>query len=370
MLRWPKATLPIAVLALATTAWPLLRLGGEFLPPLDEGDLLYMPSALPGLSAQKAGELLQQTDRMIKTVPEVERVFGKAGRAETATDPAPLEMFETTIQLKPRDAVARRHDAGEAGRRTRPRGAGAGADQHLGAADPQPHRHAGHRHQEPDRRQGHRRPTWRRSTASRSAIERVAKGVPGVSSALAERLTGGRYIDVEIDRAAAARYGLNIADVQAVVAGAIGGENVGETVEGRARFPINLRYPREWRDTPERLAEPCRSSRRWASRSRSARWPAVAVSDGPPMLKSENARPSGWVYVDVRGRDLAVGGGRPARRGGDGGQARTRHEPGLLGAVRVPGARQRAAEAGRAGDAADHLRAAVPDLQPRRRGRC
>ena len=124
------------------------------MPPLDEGDLLYMPSALPGISAGKVAELLQQTDRLIKTVPEVASVFGKAGRAETATDPAPLEMFETTIQFKPRERVARRHDHGQAGRRTRPHRQGAGALEHLGAADPQPHRHAGHRHQEPGRREG------------------------------------------------------------------------------------------------------------------------------------------------------------------------------------------------------------------------
>ena len=155
------------MLVLATTAWPLTRLGGEFLPPLDEGDLLYMPSALPGLSAQKAGELLQQTDRMIKTVPEVERVFGKAGRAETATDPAPLEMFETTIQLKPREqwraGMTPEKLVEELDRAVQ----GAGPGQHLDAADPQPHRHAGHRHQEPDRRQGHGRRPGARSTASR-----------------------------------------------------------------------------------------------------------------------------------------------------------------------------------------------------------
>ena len=134
--------------------WPLARLGGEFLPPLDEGDLLYMPSALPGLSAAKASQLLQQTDRMIKTVPEVERVFGKAGRAETATDPAPLEMFETTIQLKPREQWRPGMTPEKLAGGTGPGGQGAGARQHLDPADPQPHRHARHRHQEPDRRQG------------------------------------------------------------------------------------------------------------------------------------------------------------------------------------------------------------------------
>ena len=304
VLRWPKATLGIAVLLLATTVWPLMQLGGEFLPRLDEGDLLYMPSALPGLSAQKATELLQLTNRMIKTVPEVDRVFGKAGRAETATDPAPLEMFETTVQLKPRDLwragmtpekllqeldravqvpglsnlwvppIRNRIDMLATGIKSPIGVKVAGTD--LAAID---------------------------RVALR--IEQVAKGVPGVSSALAERLTGGRYIDVQIDRAAAARYGLNIADVQAMIGGAVGGENVTETIEGLARYPVNLRYPREWRDTPQRLVSlpiltPTGQQITLGSVA------TVAVTDGPPMLKSENARPSGWVYVDVRGRDLAA----------------------------------------------------------------
>ena len=304
VLRWPKATLLIALLALATTAWPLARLGGEFLPRIDEGDLLYMPSALPGLSAQKAAELLQLTNRMIKTVPEVERVFGKAGRAETATDPAPLEMFETTIQLKPRELwragltpeklveeldravqvpglsniwvppIRNRIDMLATGIKS-PIGVKI-SHSDLGAID---------------------------RVALR--VEQVAKGVPGVSSALAERLTGGRYVDVQIDRAAAARYGLNITDVQAVVAGAIGGENVTEIIEGRARFPVNLRYPRELRDTPQRLASlPILTP--LGQQITLGAVATVAINDGPPMLKSENARPSGWVYIDVRGGDLAA----------------------------------------------------------------
>ncbi len=303
VLRWPRATIGIAVLALATTAWPLSRLGGEFLPQIDEGDLLYMPSALPGLSAQKAAELLQLTNRMIRTVPEVAGVFGKAGRAETATDPAPLEMFETTVRLKPREQwrtgmtpeklieeldravkvpglsnlwvppIRNRIDMLATGIKSPIGVKVSGAD--LAAID---------------------------RIAAR--IEAVARTVPGVSSALAERLTGGRYVDVRIDRAAAGRYGLNIADVQAVIAGAVGGENVTETVEGLARFPVSLRYPREWRDTPARLAElpiltPTGQQITLGALAR------VVISDGPPMLKSENGRPSGWVYVDVRGRDLS-----------------------------------------------------------------
>jgi Cu(I)/Ag(I) efflux system membrane protein CusA/SilA len=303
VLRWPKSTLVVAVLALATTAWPLARLGGEFLPMLDEGDLLYMPSALPGLSAQKASELLQITNRMIKTVPEVERVFGKAGRAETATDPAPLEMFETTIKLKPID-------------QWRPGMTPEKLVEELDRAVQLPG--LANLWIPPIRNRidmlatGIKSPIGVKVAGSDVAaidrvaaeVERAAKGVPGVSSALAERLTGGRYIDVHIDRTAAARYGLNIADVQDIVAGAIGGENVAETVEGLARFPINLRYPREWRDTPEKL-EKLPILTMLGQQITLGTVARVAITDGPPMLKSENARPSGWVYVDVRGRDLA-----------------------------------------------------------------
>jgi Cu(I)/Ag(I) efflux system membrane protein CusA/SilA len=303
VLKWPKATLGIALLVLATTAWPLMRLGGEFLPTIDEGDLLYMPSALPGLSAQKAGELLQLTNRLIRTVPEVERVFGKAGRAETATDPAPLEMFETTVQLKPRE-------------QWRPGMTPDKLVEELDRAVQVPG--LSNLWVPPIRNRidmlatGIKSPIGVKVTGADLAaidrvaerIEQVAKGVPGVSSALAERLTGGRYIDVQIDRAAAARYGMNIADVQALVAGAIGGENVTETIEGRARFPVNLRYPREYRDTPQRLASlPVLTP--MGQQITLGTVATVSISDGPPMLKSENARPSGWVYVDVRGRDLA-----------------------------------------------------------------
>jgi len=303
VLRWPKATLLIAVAALATTAWPLSRLGGEFLPSIDEGDLLYMPSALPGLSAQRAAELLQISNRMIKTVPEVERVFGKAGRAETATDPAPLEMFETTVKLKPREQWR----AGMTPEKL---------IEELDAAVKIPG--LSNIWIPPIRNRidmlatGIKSPIGVKVTGSdlkvidriAGEVEQIAKAVPGVSSALAERLTGGRYIDIDIDRVAAGRYGLSVAEVQAIVAGAIGGENVGETVEGLARFPINLRYPREWRDSPEKLnALPMLTS--MGQQITLGTLARISINDGPPMLKSENARPSGWVYVDVRGRDLA-----------------------------------------------------------------
>jgi len=303
VLDHPKSTIAVAVLILATTLWPRSRLGGEFLPPMDEGDLLYMPSALPGLSAQKAAQLLQQTDRMIRTVPEVETVFGKAGRAESATDPAPLEMFETTIRFKPREqwraGMTPEKLIDELDRAVQVPGLtniwippirnridmlATGIKSPIGV------KIAGANLEEIDR--------------VSQQVEAVARKVPGVSSALAERLVGGRYVDIDIDRQDAARYGLNIANVQSIVSSAIGGETVGETVEGLARYPISVRYPREWRDTPQRLEQlpiltPQGSQITLGSVAR------VRISDGPPMLRSENARLAGWVYVDVRGRDIA-----------------------------------------------------------------
>ena len=237
---------------LALTAIPVSRLGGEFLPPLFEGDLLYMPSALPGLSPAKAAELLQQTDRLIATVPEVKRVFGKIGRAETATDPAPLEMVETTVQLKPRSewrpGMTPEKLVEELDRvvqlpglaniwippiRNRIDMLATGIKSPLGI------KVSGNDLAEIEK--------------VAQAIERVVKDVPGATSVLAERVSGGRYIDVTIDRAAAGRYGLNIVDVQSVIGSAVGGETVGETIEGRRRFPISVRYPRELRDSVEKL---------------------------------------------------------------------------------------------------------------------
>ena len=306
VLRMPKLTLLVAAVLLALSLWPLQHIGGEFMPRLDEGDLLYMPSALPGLSSGKAGELLQQTDRLIKTVPEVLSVYGKAGRAETATDPAPMEMFETTIQFKPRDQwrpgmtpdklvdeldaivkvpglaniwvppIRNRIDMLATGIKSPVGVKVAGAD--LATID--------------------------RITGE---IERALKDVPGVSSALAERLTGGRYVDIAINRDAAARFGMNIADVQSVISSAVGGENIsgsgGEVVDGLQRFPINVRYPREMRDSLEKLRVlPVITER--GARLVLGDVADIRITDGPPMLRSENARLSGWVYVDIRGRDL------------------------------------------------------------------
>ncbi|WP_426043366.1 efflux RND transporter permease subunit [Caulobacter sp. DWR3-1-2] len=299
----PRTTLVIALLAFATTAWPLAHLGAEFMPNMDEGDLLYMPSALPGLSAAKAGQLLQQTDRMIKTVPEVDSVFGKAGRAESATDPAPLEMFETTIRFKPRD-------------QWRP---GMTPDKLVAELDARVKVPGLTNVWVPPIRNridmlatGIKSPIGVKVSGANLAeldriareVEGVAKGMPGVSSALAERLTGGRYVDVRIDRAAAARFGLNIDDVQSIVSGAIGGETIGQTVEGLARYPISVRYPRELRGSLEGLRTLAILTPGGAQITLGT-VAQVEIADGPPMLKSENGRPTTWVYVDVRGRDLA-----------------------------------------------------------------
>ena len=302
VLRRPRSTIAVALVLLAATAWPMLRIGGEFMPPLDEGDLLFMPTALPGLSAGKAAELLQQTDRLIKTLPEVATVHGKAGRAETATDPAPMEMFETTIQFKPKSQWR----------------AGMTPDKLIEELDRIVKVPGLSNIWVPPIRNridmlatGIKSPVGVKVSGTdlaeidrmTSEIEKALKNVPGVSSALAERLTGGRYVDININREAAARFGLNIADVQSVVSSAIGGENVGETVEGLQRFPINVRYPRETRDSIEKL-------KRLPFVTESGLRPVlgdvadIRISDGPPMLRSENARLSGWVYVDIRGRDL------------------------------------------------------------------
>jgi copper/silver efflux system protein len=302
VLAWPKLTLGVTAVLLLATAWPLHKLGTEFMPPLDEGDLLYMPTALPGLSIGKAAELLQQTDRLIKTVPEVQSVYGKAGRAETATDPAPLEMFETTVRFKPRDqwraGMTMDRLVEELDRTVRVPGLSniwvppiRNRIDMLATGIKSP---VGVKLAGPDL-----------ATIERLAgeVERAVKAVPGVSSALAERVVGARTIDVDIDRARAARFGLNIADVQAVIEGAIGGRVIGETVEGLQRFSINLRYPRELRDSlPALRALPIVAP--GGQRLVLGDVADLRIVDGPPMLRSENGRLAGFVYVDVRGRDL------------------------------------------------------------------
>ncbi|RJT19116.1 efflux RND transporter permease subunit [Buttiauxella izardii] len=302
VLARPKTTLAVAGLVLLATLWPLSKLGSEFMPPLDEGDLLYMPSTLPGISAREAGRLLQQTDRLIKTVPEVATVFGKAGRADTATDPAPLTMIETTIRFKPRD-------------QWRP---GMTMDKLVSELDSVVKVPGIANVWVPPIRNrldmlatGIKSPVGIKVNGNNIAaieqvaeqIERVVKQVPGVTSALAERLGGGRYVDINIDRLKAARYGVSVKELQSLVATVIGGQNIGETIEGRERYPINVRYPREMRDNVEKLKNlPVITAN--GSQIALSELADISITDGPPMLKSENARLSNWVYVDLRGRDL------------------------------------------------------------------
>jgi Cu(I)/Ag(I) efflux system membrane protein CusA/SilA len=298
----PKTTLAVAGVLLVATLWPLSKLGSEFMPPLDEGDLLYMPSTLPGISTREAGRLLQQTDRLIKTVPEVETVFGKAGRAETATDPAPLTMIETTIRFKPRD-------------QWRP---GMTMDKLVNELDSVVKVPGIANVWVPPIRNrldmlatGIKSPVGIKVNGNNIAaiesvaeqIERVVKQVPGVTSALAERLGGGRYVDIDIDRRKAARYGVSVKELQSLVSTVIGGENIGETIEGRERFPINVRYPRELRDNLQKLRDlPVITAN--GSQLALSELANISITEGPPMLKSENARLSNWIYVDLRGRDL------------------------------------------------------------------
>ena len=302
VLHYPKTTLLVAALLLLSALWPLQRIGSEFIPPLDEGDLMYMPTTYPGISIGKARQLLQQTDKLIRTVPEVATVFGKIGRADSATDPAPLTMIETFIQLKPRSEwrpgvttasltheldslvtfpgvtnawvmpIKTRIDMLATGIKTpvgiKVAGPSLVTIQHIG-----------------------------------QQLERILADVPGTASVYSERVAGGRYIKVDIDRRRAARFGLNIADVQQVVATAIGGMDITQTVEGRERYPVNIRYPQSYRNSPEQLAllpvvTPA------GQRIALGDVAAVYIEDGPPGIKSENARLNGWTYVDIDGVDV------------------------------------------------------------------
>ncbi|MBZ0058286.1 MULTISPECIES: CusA/CzcA family heavy metal efflux RND transporter [unclassified Leclercia] len=302
VLHWPKATLLVAMLSILTIIWPLSKVGGEFLPQINEGDLLYMPSTLPGISAAQAAQMLQITDKLIMTVPEVARVFGKTGKAETATDSAPLEMVETTIQLKPED-------------QWRP---GMTMDKIIAELDKTVRLPGLANLWVPPIRNridmlstGIKSPIGIKVSGTVLAdidalseqIEVVARTVPGVTSALAERLVGGRYLNVDIQREKAARYGMTPADVQLFITSAVGGAMVGETVEGIERYPINIRYPQRYRDSLEQLRQlpiltPMKQQITLADVAE------VKVTSGPSMLKSENARPTGWNYIDSRDRDM------------------------------------------------------------------
>ena len=302
IIRFPKATLAGAAAILIVGMWPATQLGSEFMPPLDEGDLMYMPTTYPGISIGKAREILQQTDKLIRTLPEVKRVFGKIGRAETATDPAPLTMIETIIQFKPRDqwregmtADDLRDELDKIVRlpgltnawvmpiKTRIDMLATGIKTPVGI------KVAG--------------PDLKVIQGIGKELERILKPVAGTASVYSERVFGGRYIDVDIDRARASRFGLNIDDIQDIVRTAIGGINVTQTVEGRERYPVNLRYPQRFRDSVEQLRLlPIITPQ--GARIALADVADVKVTDGPPVIKSENARLNGWTYIDITGRDL------------------------------------------------------------------
>jgi Cu(I)/Ag(I) efflux system membrane protein CusA/SilA len=303
-LRFPKTIIVVAVALMASAYYPTSKLGSEFIPPLDEGDLMYMPTTYPGISIGKARELLQQTNKLIKTIPEVETVWGKIGRAETATDPAPLTMIETVIQFKPkdtwRDGVTSESLRDELNSliqfpgltnawvmpiKTRIDMLATGIKTPIGI------KIAG--------------PDLKVIEKIGADIEPILNELPGTASVYAERVAGGRYVTIDIDRRSAARYGLSIAEIQQVISTAVGGMNVGETVEGLERYPINVRYPQAYRDSVIKLQNlPLITAN--GARIALADVADVRYEDGPPMIKTENARPNGWVFVDIEGRDLGT----------------------------------------------------------------
>ena len=304
VLQFPKSTLALAVLLLLAGLWPLDKIGSEFIPPLDEGDLMYMPTTYPGISIGKARQLLQQTDKIIYSLPEVKTVFGKVGRAETATDPAPLTMLETFIQFKPRDEwregmttkkiieeldvmlkIPGVTNAWVMPIKTRIDMLATGIKTPVGI------KISG--------------PKLSGIQAVGQQLEMIFQDVPGTASVYSERVAGGRYIKVDIQREKAARYGLNIADVQQVVATAIGGMNVSQSVEGLERYPISIRYPQDYRNSPEqlKLLPIVTPSGQRISLQAVAN---IVIEDGPPGIKSENARLNGWVFIDIEGVDVGT----------------------------------------------------------------
>ncbi|WP_318507269.1 efflux RND transporter permease subunit [Photobacterium leiognathi] len=301
-LRFPKTIIAIAIALMASSYYPITKLGSEFIPPLDEGDLMYMPTTYPGISIGKARELLQQTNKLIKTVPEVATVWGKVGRAESATDPAPLTMIETVIQLKPKDqwregvtseSLRKEFDqliqfpgltnAWVMPIKTRIDMLATGIKTPIGI------KIAG--------------PDLQVIEKIGAELEPILNNITGTASVYAERVAGGRYITVDIKRRQAARYGLSVKDIQQVISTAVGGMNVSESVEGLERYPINVRYPQSYRDSVTKLQNlPLVTPN--GARIALADVADIRYEDGPPMIKTENARPNGWVFVDIDERDL------------------------------------------------------------------
>ncbi len=303
VMRWKKLTIALAVIALAVSAYPALRLGSEFMPVLNEGTLLYMPSTLPSISVTKAAELLQIQDRILKTFPEVESVFGKAGRANSATDPAPLEMAETVINLKPekewRPGMTMDRLIAEMDRAMQIPGVSNAWTMPIKARTDM-------------LSTGIRTPIGIKVFGTDLAemervardVERVVKAVPGTTSAYAERITGGYYLDIESDALALARYGITAGDVQEVVATALGGEMVTTTVEGRERFAVGVRYPRELRSDPDAIARNVLVPVMDGGLVPLGQLAKLVVRKGPPAIRTENALLSVYVFVDIRGRDI------------------------------------------------------------------
>ena len=304
VMKFPKSTIVAAILVTIVGFWPVDKIGSEFIPPLDEGDLMYMPTTYPGISIGKARELLQQTDKLIRTVPEVETVFGKVGRAETATDPAPLTMIETFIQLKPqeqwREGVTTESLKAEFDKLVKFPGLTNAWVMPIktridmlatGIKTPVGIKVAG--------------PELDVIQEIGQQIEQLLPEVTGTASVYSERVAGGRYIKVDISRDKASRFGLNIEDVQQVVSTAIGGMNVTQTVEGQERYPVNLRYPQDYRDSPEQLSRlpvVTPSGQRIALGDVAD----IRVENGPPGIKSENARLNGWTFIDIDGVDVGT----------------------------------------------------------------
>lgn len=304
VMKFPKSTIVAAILVTIVGFWPVDKIGSEFIPPLDEGDLMYMPTTYPGISIGKAREILQQTDKLIKTVPEVETVFGKVGRAETATDPAPLTMIETFIQLKPqeewREGVTTESLKAEFDKLVKFPGLTNAWVMPIktridmlatGIKTPVGIKVAG--------------PELDVIQEIGQQIEQILPEITGTASVYSERVAGGRYIKVDISRDKASRFGLNIEDVQQVVSTAIGGMNVTQTVEGQERYPVNLRYPQDYRDSPEQLSRlpvVTPSGQRIALGDVAD----IRVENGPPGIKSENARLNGWTFIDIDGVDVGT----------------------------------------------------------------